>query len=339
MRDPKSRDVVVLGGGSWGTALAVLLHSRGHNVAIWELIVERAAAMRTHRENKAMLPGIHIHEDILITPDIEQAKKGNNVVVFVVPSHGVRDTTKAILPLLRGDELIVITTKGIEEKTLKRMSEVVEEVAGVSRDKITTLVGPSHAEEVSRGVPTTVVAASETELAAKKVQDIFMTPLFRVYTNTDVIGVETGVALKNVVAIAAGMCDGLGYGDNTKGALLTRGLAEMTRLGVRMGAHQETYSGLSGIGDLITTCTSKHSRNRYVGQEIGKGRTLEQVLSGMIMVAEGVRTTRSAVGLSEKHGVEMPIAKEVYKILFENKPAEQAMRDLMLRSPKPEIWW
>jgi glycerol-3-phosphate dehydrogenase (NAD(P)+) len=339
VRDPESRDVIVLGGGSWGTALAALLHGRGHQVSIWELIVERAAEMRTHRENRAMLPGVHIHEDILITPDIERAKKGNNVVVFVVPSHGLRTTAELIVPLLRGDEIVVIATKGIEEKTLKRMSEIVEEVTGIQGDRIAVLVGPSHAEEVSRGIPTTVVSASTTQETAGAVQRIFMTPRFRVYTNTDVIGVETGVALKNVIALAAGMCDGLGYGDNTKGALLTRGLAEMTRLGVKMGARQATYSGLAGIGDLITTCISKHSRNRFVGQEIGKGRTLDEVLADMVMVAEGVRTTRSAVGLADKYDTEMPIAREVYQILFENKPADRAMKDLMLRSPKPEIWW
>jgi len=242
-------------------------------------------------------------------------------------------------PLLKGDERLVIATKGIEEKTLRRMSEVVEEAAGVPLEQIAVLVGPSHAEEVSRGLPTTVVASSLKGTLADEVQNIFMTGRFRIYTNDDLVGVEAGVALKNVIAIAAGMCDGLGYGDNTKGALLTRGLAEMTRLGVKMGARQETFSGLAGIGDLITTCISKHSRNRYVGNEIGRGRTLEEVLSGMVMVAEGVRTTRSAVGLAERYDVEMPIAAEVYQILFENKPAKQAMKDLMLRSPKPEIWW
>jgi glycerol-3-phosphate dehydrogenase (NAD(P)+) len=339
MDTPGRRHIAILGGGSWGTAMAVLLHGRGHDVGIWELFVERAAAMRANRENKDMLPGIHIPEDILISPDAQKTLRGRNVIVFVVPSHGLRETAKTIVPFLRGDEILVIATKGIEEETLMRMSEVAAEVTGVEQGRITVLVGPSHAEEVSRGVPTTIVASSESEKMAETVQDIFMTPRFRVYTNTDIVGVEAGVALKNVIAIAAGMCDGLGYGDNTKGALLTRGLAEMTRLGVKMGARQATFSGLAGIGDLITTCISQHSRNRFVGQEIGKGRTLKDVLAGMVMVAEGVRTTRSAVGLAEKHEVEMPIASEVYKILFEAKPAEQAMKDLMLRSPKPEIWW
>ena len=339
MNQYKQRNIVVLGGGSWGTALAVLLHGRGHRVTIWELVVERAAAMRKHRENKEMLPGIHIDESILITPDIEKAKRGNNVVVFAVPSHGLRGTAQLLKPLLRGDEIVVIATKGIEESTLKRMSEVVEEVTGIGNERIVVLVGPSHAEEVSRGLPTTVVAASRSEVAAREVQEIFMTPRFRVYTNSDVIGVEVGVALKNVIAIAAGMCDGLGYGDNTKGALLTRGLAEMTRLGVRMGAKQETFSGLAGIGDLITTCISRHSRNRYVGEQIARGKKLNEVLSDMVMIAEGVRTTKSAVGLASKYEVEMPIANEVYQILFEDKPVEQAINDLILRAPKPEIWW
>jgi glycerol-3-phosphate dehydrogenase (NAD(P)+) len=335
----QSRTVAVLGGGSWGTALGILLHGKGHRVAIWEYFVERAAAMRARRENREMLPGVRIPDDILITPDIKKAGERSEVIVFVVPSHGLRATAEAAAPFLTRQELVVIATKGIEEGTHKRMSEIVAEVAGVEPERIAVLVGPSHAEEVSQGLPTTVVSASRSEHTARTVQEIFMTSRFRVYTNSDVTGVETGVALKNVVAIAAGMCDGLGYGDNTKGALLTRGLAEMTRLGVKMGAKHETFSGLAGIGDLVTTCISKHSRNRYVGQEIGRGKTLDEVLAGMVMVAEGVRTTRSAVGLAGQHEVEMPIASEVYQILFENKPAESAMNDLMLRSPKPEVWW
>ncbi|MFH1313871.1 MAG: NAD(P)H-dependent glycerol-3-phosphate dehydrogenase [Candidatus Eisenbacteria bacterium] len=334
----KGQTITILGGGSWGTALSVLLHDAGHRVSIWELFVERAAAMMANRENREMLPGIHIPDDILITPDADRALAGSDVIVFVIPSHGMRKTAETVARSLTRHQTVVIATKGIEENTLMRMSEIVEQVAGVEPGRVAVLVGPSHAEEVSRGVPTTVVAASKSEHTADTVRDIFMTPRFRVYTNTDVVGVEAGVALKNVVAIAAGMCDGLGYGDNTKGALLTRGLAEMSRLGIKMGARPETFSGLAGIGDLITTCVSKHSRNRYVGEEIGKGRTLDDVLSGMVMVAEGVRTTRSAVGLAERYKVEMPIASEVYKILFEDKSAEEAINDLMLRTPKPEVW-
>jgi len=334
-----SKGVTVLGGGSWGTALAVLLKSKGHAVTIWELYPERARALRQDRENKQMLPGIKIPEAIEITSDMKSAVGAGDFLVFVVPSHGLRSSAREAAPYLGSEETVVIATKGIEEETLKRMSEVVGEETGIAPERISVLVGPSHAEEVSRGLPTTVVSASSDPGTAEKVQEVFITPTFRVYTNTDVIGVETGVSLKNVIAIAAGMCDGLGYGDNTKGALLTRGLAEMTRLGVAMGAKQETFSGLAGLGDLVTTCISRHSRNRYVGEEIGKGRTLKEVLSGMVMVAEGVRTTRSAIGLADKLNVEMPIARQVYEILYNDKPAKEAIRDLMERSPKPEIWW
>jgi len=337
--DQIRRKVSVLGGGSWGTALSVLLHSRGHLVKVWELYPERAKAMREARENAEMLPGITIPDDIVITSEMDEAVITMEIVTLVVPSHGLRETAAKATPFLKGNEIIVIATKGIEEGSLKRMSEVARDVTGFPEDRIAVLVGPSHAEEVSRGVPTTVVSASTDEATAKRVQEIFMTPTFRVYTNTDVVGVESGVSLKNVIAIAAGVCDGLGFGDNTKGALLTRGLAEMTRLGVKMGARQETFSGLAGLGDMVTTCISRHSRNRYVGEEIGKGRTLKEVLSEMVMVAEGVRTTRSAVGLAEKHQVEMPIAAQVFEILFEDKPVKEAIRELMLRSPKPEIWW
>jgi glycerol-3-phosphate dehydrogenase (NAD(P)+) len=316
-----------------------MLHSKGHSVSVWEIFPERVETMRRDRENRAMLPGIRIPEAIAITSDIEEAVSGSEVVLFVVPSHGLRETARSMAPYLGGNETAVVATKGIEEETLMRMSQVVEEVAGIPEDRITVLVGPSHAEEVSRGLPTTVVSASASKPTAELVQDICITPTFRVYTNTDVVGVEVGVSLKNVIAIAAGICDGLGFGDNTKGALLTRGLAEVARLGVKMGARLETFSGLAGIGDLVTTCISRHSRNRHVGEEIGKGRKLDDILSEMVMVAEGVRTTRSAVGLARKYATEMPIAQEVHEILFNDKPPREAIKDLMLRSPKPEIWW
>ncbi len=331
--------ICVLGGGSWGTALSVLLSSLGRYVRIWEFFPERASAMKQYRENRDMLPGIKIPEDIEITDDIASALENSQMIVFVVPSHVLRQTAMRVRDIRMEPQTVVIATKGIEENTLKRMSEVVEETLEIEPERIAVLVGPSHAEEVARRLPTTVVAASVSMETAELVQQTFMGPMFRVYTHTDVIGAEIGVALKNVVAIAAGICDGLGFGDNTKGALLTRGLAEITRLGVRMGAKLETFSGLAGIGDLITTCISRHSRNRYVGEQIARGKTLEEVLQEMIMVAEGVRTTKCAVKLGQKYDVEMPIANEVYKILFENKPPEQAIRDLMLRKPKPELWW
>jgi glycerol-3-phosphate dehydrogenase (NAD(P)+) len=331
--------ITVLGGGSWGTALTVLLASKGHSVALWEFVPERAEAMRTCRENRLMLPGIGIPDEVLITSDIAEACRGSEHLLLVVPSHALRQTAASLVEHKIGPLPVTIATKGIEETTLKRMSEVAAEVLGRRADGICVLVGPSHAEEVSRGVPTTVVASSADRGLAEAAQEIFMTPTFRVYTNADMIGVEVGVSLKNVVAIAAGMCDGLGFGDNTKGALLTRGLAEITRLGVKMGARQETFSGLAGIGDLITTCISRHSRNRHVGEQMARGKTLDEVLAGMVMVAEGVRTTKSAVALAAKHDVEMPIAGEVHEILFRGKSARQAMKDLMLRGRKPEIWW
>jgi glycerol-3-phosphate dehydrogenase (NAD(P)+) len=306
---------------------------------MWEFFPERAAAMRERRENAAMLPGVAIPEEILITSVLEEACSEAGHLLFVVPSHVLRETAGKVKPLDRTGCLISVATKGIEEGSLKRMSEVVAEELSTASDRIAVLVGPSHAEEVSRGLPTAVVAASTSRATAEAAQEVFMTPTFRVYTNTDVVGVEVGVSLKNVVAVAAGICDGLGFGDNTKGALLTRGLAEITRLGVKMGARQETFSGLAGIGDLITTCISRHSRNRYVGEELAKGKTLEQVLAGMVMVAEGVRTCRSAVGLSQRYSVEMPIAQEVHQILFAGKAPREAIKDLMLRSRKPEVWW
>jgi glycerol-3-phosphate dehydrogenase (NAD(P)+) len=335
----KTKSITVLGGGSWGTALAVLLASKGHRVAMWEFFPSRAEALRHDRENKAMLPGIRIPEHIKITADLEEACRASDHVVFVVPSHVFRETAMKARAFIADGQPVTIATKGLEEGTLKRMSEVAEEALGCGPTRLAVLVGPSHAEEVSRGLPTTVVASSPSRATAEAAQEIFMTPTFRVYTNLDVVGVEIGVSLKNVVAIAAGVCDGLGFGDNTKGALLTRGLAEITRLGVKMGAKPETFSGLAGVGDLITTCISRHSRNRYVGEELAKGRSLEEVLSGMVMVAEGVRTTRGAVALADRHGVEMPIAREVHSILFAGKPVKDAIRDLMLRSRKPEVWW
>ena len=333
------KTVTVLGGGSWGTALAVLLASKAYQVSVWEFFPERAEALRRDRENRAMLPGVRRPDEVRITHDIEEACAGTDHLLFVVPSHVLRDTARKAAPFVKREHTITIATKGIEEGSLKRMSQVAAETIPVAAERIAVLVGPSHAEEVSRGLPTAVVASSVCPATAETVQEIFMTPTFRVYTNTDIVGVEVGVSLKNVVAIAAGICDGLGFGDNTKGALMTRGLAEITRLGVRMGARQETFSGLAGIGDLITTCISRHSRNRYVGEEMGKGNTLDRVLAGMVMVAEGVRTTRSAVSLAKVLEVEMPIAQEVYQILFDGKSPKQAIKDLMLRSRKPEIWW
>jgi len=329
--------VTVLGGGSWGTTLALVLHDNGHQVAVWEFDSEQVKAVKSDGENRKFLPGVSLPASIEITDDLSVSLDGAEAVVFAVPSHVVRVVAGHAAGMIPDGTHVVNVAKGIENKTLMRMSEVLAhelnrpEAAGIS-----SLVGPSHAEEVSRKLPTTVVAGALDETTAVFTRDLFMTEYLRVYTNTDLIGVELGVSLKNVIAIAAGICDGLGYGDNTKGALLTRGLAEMTRLGVTMGGRQETFAGLSGMGDLITTCISKHSRNRHVGEAIADGRSLDEILDSMVMVAEGVRTTRSVAELSEKLSVEMPICEQMNLVLFEGKPPREAIANLMLRDPRPE---
>lgn len=266
------------------------------------------------------------------------ALRGADLLVFAVPSQAIRSVTRSVAAEFMGTApAIVCASKGLERDSLKRLSEVMsEELADIDGVRLGVLVGPSHAEEVSRKLPTTVVASSRKRDVCRQIQDTFNSPTFRVYTNDDLVGVELAVALKNVIAIAAGICDGLGFGDNTKGALLTRGLVEMTRLGVAMGARPSTFAGLAGVGDLITTCASRHSRNRFLGEQIGRGKPLEEVLGEMTMVAEGVETTAAAMELSRRHGVEMPIAEEVYSILFEGKEPSKAWQDLMNRSPKSE---
>jgi glycerol-3-phosphate dehydrogenase (NAD(P)+) len=334
----------ILGAGSWAIALSVLLHKRRHAVSMWEFNASDAARLSAGRELPLKLPGVRVPPEVLITNDIPSAVEKADIVVCAVPAQTMRSTMKllaASVPKPRLDAVagFVIVAKGIEVITLKLMSDVLlDEVPGLSADRIVVLSGPSHAEEVSREIPTTVVAASSNDVLAVKVQNAFSTEHFRVYTNPDMRGVELSGGVKNVIAIAAGMCDGLGFGDNTKGALLTRGIAEMMRLGKKLGAEASTFSGLAGIGDLITTCTSRHSRNRKVGELIASGLTLEQALSKMTMVAEGVETTKSVHQLAEKNDIEMPIAQEVYKTLFEGKNVRLAARDLMNRESKPE-WW
>ncbi|MFQ6618444.1 MAG: NAD(P)H-dependent glycerol-3-phosphate dehydrogenase, partial [Fidelibacterota bacterium] len=291
------------------------------------------------RENMDFLPGVHIPEEIEITSKLSNAVKNREVIVIAVPSHVVREVCTKLNALKIGNRfLIVNVAKGIENNSLKRMSEIIlETIDGIKSESVATLSGPSHAEEVSKGIPTAAVSSSASLETSKKVQQIFFSSTFRIYTNTDIIGVELGGSLKNTIAIAAGICDGAGFGDNTKAALLTRGLYEITKLGIKMGAKKETFAGLSGMGDLIVTCLSKHSRNRYVGEQIGKGKKLEEVLSSMKMVAEGVKTTISIYQLSKIHNVEMPISLEVYRVLFENKNPIYAVSDLMERDPGPEI--
>jgi glycerol-3-phosphate dehydrogenase (NAD(P)+) len=332
------RKIAVLGAGGWGTALAILLHSNGHKVSLWEFFTERAHELQRARENVPFLPGVVVPREIEITDDIAEALEGASIIVFALPSHVMRDVAKLAAAHLTDKIISVNVAKGLERKTLKRMSQVLREELpqGI---RIATLSGPSHAEEVSRGIPAAVVAASPDESMNLQIQMTFMTSYFRVYTNDDLIGTELAGSLKNVIAIAAGICDGLNYGDNTKGALLTRGLAEISRLGIAMGARPQTFAGLSGMGDLITTCVSKHSRNRYVGEQAGRGMKLKQVLDSMEMVAEGVNTTVSARSLAKMKKVEMPITEQVYLVLFEDKNPRQAVNDLMNRVAKAEIWW
>ncbi len=333
--------IAVLGAGSWGTTLGILLLENNHEIHLWEYFPEHAESVARERENRKFLPGIQIPDEIRIGSDLKQAIKDADLVLFAVPSHTVRQTARSVAATgcLSPKAIIVNASKGLEEKSLKRMSEVLSDELPLKPSSIFSIIGPSHAEEVSRKMPTSVVIAGEKGDLIREVQQIFFRPYFRVYTNSDVIGVEIGVALKNVIAIAAGVCDGLGYGDNTKAALLTRGLVEISRLGCALGARRETFFGLSGIGDLIATALSRHSRNRYVGERIGKGESLANVLKNMVMVAEGVRTTRAAVDLGRKLGVEMPITEKIEKVLFRGKDPKEAITQLMSRPPQEEMRW
>jgi glycerol-3-phosphate dehydrogenase (NAD(P)+) len=331
--------IAVLGAGGWGIALSTLLNNNGHKVTLWEFDSEEMERLHIQREHKQKLPGVIIPDGVEITNQLHSAVSSANILALALPSHTVREVAKKISMIDLKDPVVVNLAKGIENDTLLRMSEVLKQELPYSlHDKITTLSGPSHAEEVARRIPTTVVVAGFKEEVAKKVQQTFMTPYFRVYTNSDLIGVELGGSLKNVIAIASGIGDGMGLGDNSKGALLSRGLAEIIRLGEKLGAKRETFAGLSGLGDLVTTCISQFSRNRFVGEQIGKGQTLKEIESEMVMVAEGIRTTRSAYELSLKHQVEMPITQQVYQVLFENKKPREAITELMTRDPKSEIW-
>lgn len=331
--------IAVLGAGSWGIGVSVLLHSNQHKITLWEFNPEDMLHLQKEREHKSKLPGIVIPQDIEVTDQLAEAVKDAELLALALPSHTVREVARKLAPISLRKPLIVSLSKGIENDSLNRMSEVLtQELSGNLHENIVTLSGPCHAEEVARKMPTSVVVAGLKEEAARVVQKIFMNSYFRVYTSDDLVGVELGGSLKNVIAIASGICDGLKLGDNAKGALLTRGLAEMTRLGVKLGAKPSTFAGLSGMGDLITTCISQYSRNRYVGEQIGKGKTLKQTLEGMVMVAEGVKTTKSAYQLSEKYKVELPIAYQVYRMLFENIEPQKALMELMTRGPKSEIW-
>jgi glycerol-3-phosphate dehydrogenase (NAD(P)+) len=323
--------ITVIGTGGWGTALAVLLHGNGHKTTLWGRLPEEVEPILTYGENRMFLPGVTIPRLITVTLDTAAALKEAEMVVLAVPSHGMRPICRQLKQHLPSSAVLVHVAKGIENETGARMSEVISEEL---QREVVVLSGPSHAEEVGRGIPTAVVVAgSQAELA----QRTFMGERFRVYSHDDVPGVELGGAMKNVIAIAAGACDGVGFGDNSKAALVTRGLAEMARLGVACGAKRETFFGLSGMGDLVVTAFSRHSRNRRVGERLGRGESLEQISADMPMVAEGVRTAKSARQLAERLGVDLPITREVYAMLYEGKSAKQAVRDLMARDAKPEF--
>ncbi len=330
-----SKRITVIGGGAMGTACAILLSENPEQqVALWARSSDHAADMASSRENKRLLPGITIPDSIEITSDIEAAVTDSDLLVMAVPTAFLRECLNDISAALTDDRPVVSVIKGIENETFQRPSEIIGEVLG-SR-AVVSLSGPSHAEEITRKLPASVVAASGDLALAKSVQQTFTTDRFRVYTNIDIIGVELAAALKNVIAIATGICDGLGYGDNAKSALMTRGLVEMTRFGTLLGAEPQTFAGLAGMGDLITTCASPYSRNRKVGERLGAGETLEQILESMDAVAEGVWTTRSVHELAEQQGIEMPITAEVFRVLFEGKHPVEATDSLMMRPPRDE---
>lgn len=330
--------ITVLGAGSWGTALAMVLANNNHDCLLWSHRENQAAEINIDHTNKKYLPETVLPSNLKATSNFETAIKHANTIVIAVPTKAIRDVCRDMIEHLNGKKLFVHVSKGIEPDSFKRISEmIVDEIPTNNVEDIVVLSGPSHAEEVVLNHPTTITAASENMEAAKQVQDLFMNNSFRVYTNDDVIGVEIGAALKNVIALAAGIVDGLGYGDNAKAALITRGLAEITRLGISLGAQPYTFSGLTGMGDLIATCTSVHSRNWRAGNMLGKGASLEKVLNEIGMVVEGVRTTKAAYQLAQKQQVDMPITEALYSVLFENISPKEAVDILMHRTKKHEL--
>ncbi len=326
--------ISVIGSGGWGTAIAVMLSENGHDITLWSYLKEESENLKKNKENIPFLPGIKLPDSICYTYKIEDCVNAE-LIITAVPSHAMRSTAKALTAAgIKDSSIILNISKGLEEKTYLTMSGVLK--AELPNCNIAVMSGPSHAEEVSRKIPTTNVVAASDEVTANKIQDIMMNPNFRIYTNPDILGVELGGSLKNVIALCAGILDGMGLGDNTKAALMTRGIVEISRLGVAMGASEQTFNGLSGIGDLIVTCTSMHSRNRRAGILIGKGKTPEEAQNEVNMVVEGVKTCRAAYELSNKLGVEMPIVNEAYRVLFENKNPAEAVKCLMGRDKKHE---
>lgn len=345
----KSLKIAVIGAGSWGTALAILLGHKYENVYLWAHRKSHSDDIARRRENKKYLPGIIFPESLMITDSLKEAVAGATMVVMVVPSHSYRDVFTALLPYLGLDCRVVSAVKGIENESLSTMTQVMEEVLRkhfIPTDnhqavrykgiQLAVLSGPSFAKEVAESIPTAVTVGSQNLETAKEIQHLFVTDFFRVYASSDVIGLEISAALKNIIAIATGVCDGLGYGLNTRAALITRGLAEITRLGSAMGAEESTFSGLSGVGDLLLTCTGSLSRNRTVGLKLGEGKQLDQIQNEMQMVAEGIKTTRSVFQLAARLGIDMPILEQVYKIIYEEKDCAEAVSDLLKRELKVE---
>lgn len=327
-------NVGVLGAGSWGTALSVLLTENGHQVTVWSIDENEVNMLNEKREHVQKLPGVKLPDSMVVTTDLEGTVKGKDFLVLAVPSPFTRSTAKKMAPFVAEGQIIVDVAKGIEEATLLTLSKQIEEE--IPQADVAVLSGPSHAEEVGRKLPTTCVVGAKTRKTAEYLQSMFISPVFRVYTSPDILGIELGGSLKNVIALAAGIADGLEYGDNTKAALITRGIAEITRLGVKMGGRIETFSGLTGIGDLIVTCASVHSRNRKAGYLMGQGMSMQEAMDEVKMVVEGVYSAKAAAKLAEKYGVSMPIVDEVNAVLFDGKSPAEAVNDLMMRESRSE---
>lgn len=327
--------ITIIGAGSWGTAVALLLAKKGYGIKLWARDAELVEKINNNKENVDYLPGTVLPDNISASTDMEYCCRGSELAVIASPSHAMRDICGKMADFITKDQTIVSLTKGIENVTLLRMSEIVEEL--MPENKVVVISGPSHAEEVAKGIPTAVVASSRKREIAEYIQDVFMTPMFRVYTNPDIVGVELGGALKNIIALGAGIIDGLELGDNTKAAVMTRGIVEMARLGESLGAFRKTFAGLSGIGDLIVTCTSMHSRNRRAGIAIGQGKSVDEVLGSSKMVVEGIRTTKSAYQLAHRQRVEMPITQEIYRLLFDKADIRNSVLNLTMRSKTHEM--
>lgn len=326
--------VAIIGAGSWGIALSMVLHQNGNEVTVWSIVESEIKMLQEKHEHVDKLPGVKLPEDMIFTTDLQEAVDGKEYLILAVPSVFTRSTAKSMAPFVKEGQVIVCVAKGIEETTLMTLSDIVAEE--IPAAEVAVMCGPSHAEEVGIGLPTTVVAGADKKAVAEGVQDIFMNQVFRVYTSPDVLGMELGGALKNVIALAAGMADGLGYGDNTKAALITRGISEIGRLAIKMGAKFETVSGLTGIGDLIVTCESKHSRNRKAGMLIGQGYTMQEAMDEVKMVVEGVYSAKAAKALAQKYEVTMPLIEAVNQVLFEGKTAKDAVVELMQRDKRAE---